>query len=172
MLQTPVQANLELTLKLLQAALMKYVGLPPERCYFVALDDPHPAHPQAEQYVTLALGSMRVKQSVIRGAGRSDARCVQDVRITGWCRVALDEAGKADVFLLDSKRGIIAFRRAIINAILTLVPVDATQNVLALPVRVRGSIGAGQSPDDPEWGKVELTAEVEWEEDIDLSRVG
>lgn len=132
-----IRSNLGAVLPLLRTQLMTFTGFPEERVVVQKhTNQQDPASLQADQVIVITAEGETPVRPQITSAGRRDARMDRRVTVTLWNRLNLDEAYQDYEFLLHTEFGLIPFENSVYNCLLTWVPTDGSNNVLAVPTRV------------------------------------
>ena len=113
---------------------MAFTTFPIERVVMQKNSD-LPASLQADQILVITPETENMIRPQIGSAGRKDARVDRGVTVVLWSRLNLDVAWQDQSFLLDTTYGLIPFENLVVNSLLTWIPMDSGQNVLAMPTR-------------------------------------
>jgi hypothetical protein len=147
------RSNIGEVLPLLQTQLANSLSFPPERVLMRkhATDSLKPATLQADQYVVIRPEEEVAIRPQITSAGRHDGRYNRRVTVVAWSRLNIDYANQDYSWLTDPNLGELQLEKAIMNALLTWIPINGNNDVLAIPGRVEQiTAPVGDYPED--WG--------------------
>lgn len=147
-----VRAKLSQILPVMQQRLMAVLGFPKERVKLSCRrNTPHPH----EQYVVVRPRSHITHQVYRHGGGRADTRVTRRVAVELWTRLALDETGDSEQWLLDASLGHLDREHQIFDALENFQPLNAQGDWLVYqPLKLYPTSDPDlEEPDEPEWGR-------------------
>ena len=149
-----IRSNLATILPLLQQQLATFLQFPLYRVVLQKQGGPLKlATLQADQYVVIRPEAESFNRRQIQSAGRTDARVDRAITFVCWSRLNLDYYAQDYSWLIDPHYGELYFEQAVKNALLTWIPTDSGNNVLAVPTRISEVTGAVS--DQADWGHAE-----------------
>lgn len=125
-------------------------------------------YPPSDRFIVVSPGDQNFEQPIIAGTGNRALAVDGTVNLTFRSRLNLDELPRSDVYLTDDSLGLLPGINCIIASLSMYMPKDSEGNSIfsepARPVRIyppeleRGN--------EQGWGKVQLSWEVRWNQQV------
>lgn len=165
-----IRSNLGVVLPLLQAHLAAMLQFPTYRVVIQKHGGPlRIASLQADQYVVLRPEDEAYNRRQIQSAGRQDGRVDRGVSVVCWSRLNLDYHAQDYSWLLNPDYGEMDFENAVRNAVLTWIPTDSNNNVVAIPTRILNLTAA--VTDVADWGHAEFRLNYQMYVDVNQGNI-
>lgn len=136
---------------------------------FLSLEPDQQTPPPTDLYATLVVGPQRPDQAVIRGAAAGTITPVNgELGVILWARLAVDQAGRDDLFVTDPTLGALAKWRQVLKSLQLFDPVNGSSDFLLMnPMRLAdpGFLTRPRT-NRPGWGSVASSFEVDYLADL------